>query len=182
MTTKPETVNAVLEALLDREASYPAIARSVGMTLDELFEFLENPDMQAKIQRMQRLLNQRAALLTAANEAAAVGALGAAIDAAREDEAKRANLVIERRRAIQNEVGPDLIAMLDDSLAHLDGRHRRRVETMRTARSILTQARAARRPGAKTAPGSGRLAMTEHPNESTQAAAPDKTQSLTAAA
>ncbi|MFG0293821.1 MAG: hypothetical protein ACF8MJ_11820 [Phycisphaerales bacterium JB050] len=160
MTTKPETVNAVLEALLDREASYPAIARSVGMTLDELFEFLENPDMQAKIQRMQRLLNQRAALLTAANEAA------------REDEAKRANLVIERRRAIQNEVGPELIAMLDDSIAHLDGRHRRRVETMRTARSILTQARAASRPGANAAAGSGRLAQTEHPNDSAPATPP----------
>jgi len=144
----PDTVNAVLEALIDREASYPAIARAVGLTLDELFELLENPDMQAKIQRMQRLLDQRAALLTAANEAEALGALGASIEASRADEAKRADLVIEQRRAVRAG-STELVAMLDDSLAQLEGRHRRRTETMRTARAILTQARAARRVGPK---------------------------------
>ncbi len=179
-TINPDTVNDILEALLDREASYPAIARAVGITLDELFELLENPEMQAKIQRMQRLLDQRAALLLAANEAAAVGALGAAIESAREDEAMRADLVIAHRRAVRD--GSDeMIAMLDNSLAQLDGRHRRRTETARTARSILVQARAARRPGAKTAPGSGRFSVTDRTPDPLAEPKPEA-QPLTAAA
>ncbi|MFG0292306.1 MAG: hypothetical protein ACF8MJ_04050, partial [Phycisphaerales bacterium JB050] len=99
MTTKPETVNAILEALIDPDATYRAIAKVVGMTLDELFELLETPEMQAKIQRMQRLLDQRAALLTAANEAEAMGTLAYTVQTIRADEKHRAELFVERTKA-----------------------------------------------------------------------------------
>lgn len=179
--TDPTVINPILEALIDREASYPAIARAVGLTLDELFELLENPNMQAKIQRMQRLLDQRAALLTAANEAEALGALGASIESARGDEAKRADLVVEHRRAVRAG-STDLIAMLDDSLGELEGRFKRRTELTRTARAILVQARAARRPGAKAATGSGRFSVADRADNAAPTGQGSESRPLTAAA
>ncbi|MFI4854448.1 MAG: hypothetical protein ACIAQF_05645 [Phycisphaerales bacterium JB065] len=143
MTTKPETVNAILEALIDPDATYRAIAKVVGMTLDELFELLETPEMQAKIQRMQRLLDQRAALLTAANEAEAMGTLAYTVQTIRADEKHRAELFVERTKARM--AGEDAtVREYDSVIRDLDARFRRLAEAARSARATLLQARAAR--------------------------------------
>jgi len=143
MTTKIENVNAVLEALLDRDATYRGIARSVGMTLDELFELLETPEMQAKILRMQRLLDQRAALLTAAHEAEAMGTLAYTVQTIRADEKHRAELFIERTKA--RLAGQESsVRECDSVLRDLDTRFKRLAEAARSARATLLQARASR--------------------------------------
>jgi hypothetical protein len=155
MTTKPETVNAILEALLDRDATYRGIARAAGMTIDDLFELLETPEMQAKIQRMQRLLDQRAALLTAANEAEAMGTLAYTVQTIRSDEKHRAELFIERTKARM--AGEEVTVRECESVARdLDARFKRLAEAARSARATLLQARASRaRSGSRSDSQSG---------------------------
>jgi len=139
----PTLVNLILAGLIDREKPLDALAADVGMDLDELLDLLENPDLQAKIQRLQRVLDQRAALLNAAAEATAIGALSALMEQARTDQAQRDRLLAQRNTEQPDD--PEHAQRIDDQLAELDRRFKKLTEAARSARATLSHARTSRR-------------------------------------
>ena len=139
-TLDPTLVNLILAGLLEREKPLDALAAEVGMEFDDLLDLLETPEMQAKVQRLQRVLDQRAALLTAAAESTAIGALTTLMEQARSDQTQREQLLAEQREA-----QPDDAAKADARLSELDHRFRKLTETARSARATLSHARVSRR-------------------------------------
>jgi hypothetical protein len=149
----PQTVETVLVALLDPEATLPAVARASGMTVDALLELLETPEMQAKLERLQRVLDQRARLLAISAETAALGALSAQMSEIRQTEAEHTRLTSAREAALASD-DPAAAKRAEDSLAQLEARFRKRTETARSARATLTHARSRERMHARTQPAS----------------------------
>jgi hypothetical protein len=136
----PNKLDTILHALLDPDQSYADIARTVGVPLNRLMLILDTPEVQEQIQRMQRLLDQRARLLVSSNEAAASGALTALIEEVRTSKASRdeltgalceAKLGAKTAEAEYAEIG----------LKHLDDRFKKLTEAARCARALLAQSR-----------------------------------------
>lgn len=139
----PTLVNLILTGLLERETPLDALAADVGMDLDELLQFLEHPDMQAKVQRLQRVLDQRTALLTAAAESTAIGALTALMEQARNDQTAREQLRAEQHAAKPEDTAH--AARIENGLTELDRRFKKLTEAARSARATLAHSRTVRR-------------------------------------
>lgn len=139
----PTLVNLILTGLLERETPLDTLATDVGMDLDELLQFLENPEMQAKVQRLQRVLDQRAALLTAAAESTAIGALTALMEQARNDQTARDQLLAEQHATKPEDTAH--AARIESQLAELDRRFKKLTEAARSARATLSHASTLRR-------------------------------------
>ena len=137
----PNTLNTILHALLDPDQTLADIARTVGLHLDKLMLLLDSPDMQEKIERTQRLLDQRARLLASSTEAAAAGALTTLIEEVRATQADRAQLTRARSDAMLAGKAAEL-QYADLGIKHLDDRFRQLAEAARSARALLTQSRA----------------------------------------
>ncbi len=136
----PRTVETVLVAILDPEATLPAVARAAGMSVDALLELLESPEMKPKLERLQRVTDMRAKLLATTAETAALGALSAHMVEIHESEAERTKLASARKAALANK-DRAAIERADSALAELDARFRKRTEAAKSARATLTHAR-----------------------------------------
>ncbi len=138
----PTLVNLILSGLLERDKPLDALATEVGMEFDDLLDLLETPEMQAKVQRLQRVLDQRAALLNAAAESTAIGALTALIEQTHTDQTQREQLLAEQRDAKPEDTAH--AARIEKQLANLDLRFKKLTEAARSARATLSHARSHR--------------------------------------
>jgi hypothetical protein len=140
----PDTVNAILSALITPETTLNHLAESLGLEFDELLELIESPEMTAKIERLQRVLDQRVRLLTSAGEQEALGALSASIEHTRTSQKQREQLVQDQQNALEAE-DEDAFALATEAIEAIDARSKEFNDAARSARSILAHSRAQRR-------------------------------------
>ena len=136
----PNKLDSILHALLDPDLSYADIAKTVGVPLNRLMLILDTPEVQEQIQRMQRLLDQRARLLASSSEAAATGALTALIEEVRTTRESRAELTKALCEAKLSGTTAG-IEYAEIGLKHVDDRFRKLTEAARCARALLAQSR-----------------------------------------
>jgi len=118
----------------------PAVARAAGMTVDALLELLETPEMAAKLERLQRIVDMRAKLLATTAETAALGALTAHMAETRTGEAERTQVANALKAAHARKDEPS-IQRAQLAIAELDARSKKLTESARSARATLTHAR-----------------------------------------
>ena len=136
----PNKLDSILHALLDPDLSYADVAKTVGVPLNRLMLILDAPEVQEHIQRMQRLLDQRARLLASSSEAAATGALTALIEEVRTTRESRAELTKALCEAKLRGTTAG-IEYAEIGLKHVDDRFRKLTEAARCARALLAQSR-----------------------------------------
>lgn len=136
----PNKLDSILHALLDPDLSYADVAKTVGVPLNRLMLILDTPEVQEHIQRMQRLLDQRARLLASSSEAAATGALTALIEEVRTTRESRAELTKALCEAKLSGTTAG-IEYAEIGLKHVDDRFRKLTEAARCARALLAQSR-----------------------------------------
>jgi len=136
----PNKLDSILHALLDPDLSYADVAKTVGVPLNRLLLILDAPEVQEHIQRMQRLLDQRARLLASSSEAAATGALTALIEEVRTTRESRAELTKALCEAKLSGTTAG-IEYAEIGLKHVDDRFRKLTEAARCARALLAQSR-----------------------------------------
>ncbi len=141
LTLTEDRLDTLLSALLDPQIPLEGVARAVGLTVDQLITLLDKPAMQDRLTRLERALAQRSRLVTVASQTAAVGALSTVIDELRSTGEQRAELE-SALAAAQAEDDEEAIDEAATALIALDHRTRQLTEIARSARSLLSFARA----------------------------------------
>lgn len=144
MQTKPNHIDpglldTVLRALLDEDATFPAIAAKLSLSIADLLAFIEQPEVQETLLRLRTALTQRAEIVALSSETAALQNLA--------NLGKDLDDIAAEREAIEakaKQTRPDdkaACAELDRDRKRNDKRSKDRIESARAARNTLAHAR-----------------------------------------
>src|SRR5690606_27932882 len=79
-TLSPDELDSLLQALLDHEIDFPAVAARLGLSIADLAALVTSPDIRQTLETLRQALSQRARLLSVTSETAALGALCTVMD------------------------------------------------------------------------------------------------------
>jgi hypothetical protein len=141
--TDPDLLDTLLKALLQDGATLPGIAARMKLTMADLLELIERPDVQRSLQRLRTALTQRAEIVALSTESAALQNL-ASVGSDLEEISQEQAMIddeIDTLRGSEDSEDRARIAEFKRAKAVLTQRAKDRVESARAARAALSHAR-----------------------------------------
>jgi hypothetical protein len=141
--TDPELLDTLLKALLQDGATLPGIAARMKLTMADLLELIERPEVQRSLQRLRTALTQRAEIVALSTESAALQNL-ASVGSDLEEISQEQAMIddeIDTLRGSEDSEDRARIAEFKRAKAVLTQRAKDRVESARAARAALSHAR-----------------------------------------
>lgn len=142
-TLSPDELDRLLQALLDHEIDFPAVAARLGLSIADLAALVTSPDIRQTLETLRQALSQRARLLSVTSETAALGALCTVMDELGDASERREALEAEKAAA-EKQADTTKAEAVANALAALIARDKQLAELSRCARATLTYARATR--------------------------------------
>jgi hypothetical protein len=163
--TDPELLDTLLKALLQDGATLPGIAARMKLTMADLLELIERPEVQRSLQRLRTALTQRAEIVALSSETAALQNLASVGDDLEEIAQEQAMIddEIDTLRGSEDSDDRARIAEFKRAKAVLTQRAKDRVESARAARAALSHARSRTAKAHEALPNALKLALP--PNE-----------------
>ncbi|MCR9217694.1 MAG: hypothetical protein NXI14_10905 [bacterium] len=159
--TDPDLLDTLLKALLQDGATLPGIAARMKLTMADLLELIERPDVQRSLQRLRTALTQRAEIVALSTESAALQNLASVGDDLEEISQEQAMIddEIDALRGSEDSADRARIADFKRAKAVLAQRAKDRVESARAARAALSHARSRTKTAHDALPQALKLAL-----------------------
>jgi|GEM_PF-3454897 len=159
--TDPAVLDTLLKALLQDGATLPGIAARMTLTMADLLELIERPEVQRSLQRLRTALTQRAEIVALSTETAALQNLASVGDDLEEISQEQAMIddEIDSLRGSEDSADRARIADFKRAKAVLAQRAKDRVESARAARAALSHARSRTKTAHDALPQALKLAL-----------------------
>jgi hypothetical protein len=135
----PGLLDSVLRALLDEDATFPAIAAKLSLSIADLLAFIEQPEVQETLLRLRTALTQRAEIVALSSETAALQNLANLSKDLDDIAAERETIEAKAKQTKPDDKAAQ--AELDRVRKRNDKRSKDRIESARAARNTLAHAR-----------------------------------------
>ena len=159
--TDPAVLDTLLKALLQDGATLPGIAARMQLSMADLLELIERPEVQRSLQRLRTALTQRAEIVALSTETAALQNL-ASVGSDLEEISQEQAMIddeIDSLRGSESSADRARIADFKRAKAVLAQRAKDRVESARAARAALSHARSRTKTAHDALPQALKLAL-----------------------